>query len=325
MGNMFRCTLASGGALILTVTCDSNFAGQSITCTDGTTTLTQTCPSAAPYTVEFKIPNGGTWTVSSGTDSVYVTISDTATLHHIPTGSTVTPTDDIQTWLNCANIWDKSYTTISQVLNDATTLTTLIASNNAADYMARSTTWASSVVAKSSAMTKIGANDYCANKLLDNQTWLNAICNSSYFESVLKVKVPIMTSNTAPSGVVSSSGYVSASENYYPWRAFADSTYGWLDNGSNKWIQYKFTAKVRVNKIKIFTKDGTTTWTNPLTFKASNDNSTFDTLASVSPTSGNNKTNNYAITNSTKYQYYRIDINGLANASGLFLQFYGRA
>lgn len=326
MANMFRCTLASGGGvLILIVTCDSAFAGQTITCTDGTTTLTQTCPSASPYTVEFKIPNGGTWTISSGTDSTSVVIPDAIELHNIPTGSTVTPTDDIQIWLHCANIWDKAYTTISQVLTDASTLQALIASNNAADYMARSTTWSTDVTADSSAMTYIGLNDYCANKLLDNSTWLNAICNSTYFESVLNVKVPTMTSNTAPSGEVSASGYLSTTYQYYPWRAFADSTYGWLDNGTNKWIQYKFTSKVRVNKIKIFTKTGTTLWTNPLTFKASNDNSTFDTLASVSPETGANKTNNYTITNSTKYQYYRIDINGLSNASGLFLQFYGRA
>lgn len=85
MPNMFKCTLASGGALILTVTCDSAFAGQTITCTDGTTTLTQICPSTSPYTVEFRIPNGGNWTISgviSGTtvsESIY--IPDSISLH----------------------------------------------------------------------------------------------------------------------------------------------------------------------------------------------------------------------------------------------------
>ena len=36
--------------------------------------------------------------------------------HTIPDGSTVTPTDDVQILLNCANIWDKAYTTIADLL-----------------------------------------------------------------------------------------------------------------------------------------------------------------------------------------------------------------
>lgn len=62
--NLIECTLAGGGKLKLEVTCDSVFAGTTITCTDGVTTLTQTCPSASPYTVFFKLPNGGEWTIS---------------------------------------------------------------------------------------------------------------------------------------------------------------------------------------------------------------------------------------------------------------------
>lgn len=63
----FHCLIgggSSGGGLTMTVTCDSQFAGTTITCTDGVTTLTQTCPSASPYEVEFEIPNGGDWTIS---------------------------------------------------------------------------------------------------------------------------------------------------------------------------------------------------------------------------------------------------------------------
>ena len=62
--------------------------------------------------------------------------------HKIPDGRTVEPTDDIQIWLHCANIWDKTYTTLAEVLADTDTLSALISSNNAVDYMVRSTTWA---------------------------------------------------------------------------------------------------------------------------------------------------------------------------------------
>lgn len=259
----FRCTTgSSGGKWKLTVTCNNVFAGVTITCSDGTTTLTKTCPSSSPYTVVFNIPNGGTWTISGvyggKTNTTTVVIPDTAILNYIPTGSTVTPTGNIQTWLHCANIWDKTYTTIDQVLADASTLQALIASNNAADYMARSTTWVSSVCADSTAMTYIGANDYCANKLLANSTWCTAIANSTYFESVLNVKIPVMTSATAPSGVVSASSYTTT---YVPYLAFngdfstGSSNNGWCPGNSptfgNAYVQYQFaTAGIIPKKMK---------------------------------------------------------------------------
>ena len=48
----------------------------------------------------------------------------------VPTGSTVTPVNDIQTWLHCADIWNKNYTTLAQVLADTSTLNSLIARVN---------------------------------------------------------------------------------------------------------------------------------------------------------------------------------------------------
>lgn len=61
----FRCSVGSGkNDIPLIVTCSSDFAGTTITCTDGTTTLTNTCPSSSPYEITFKLPNAGTWTVS---------------------------------------------------------------------------------------------------------------------------------------------------------------------------------------------------------------------------------------------------------------------
>lgn len=66
MPNMFKSTLASGtsSGIPLIVTCASAFAGLTITCTDGTTTLTDVCPSSSPYEITFNLPNIGTWTVS---------------------------------------------------------------------------------------------------------------------------------------------------------------------------------------------------------------------------------------------------------------------
>lgn len=334
MPNMFKCTLASGGALILTVTCDSAFAGQTITCTDGTTTLTQICPSTSPYTVEFKIPNGGTWTISSGTASTSVVIPDSIELHNIPNGSTVTPVGNIQTWLHCANIWDKNYTSISQVLADASTLQALISSNNAVDYMVRSTTWASSVAADSGAMSYIGLNDYCADTLLSDSTWLTAICNSAYFESVLNVHVPTMTSNTTPSGEVFYSSILTSG--WPAWKAFDKNlTDAWAstdaEGRNGGYVGYKFTSAVKINKITL--NNGIPSERNldikDFIIQGSNDNSNWVNIYSGTATqSAPSITQNFAISNSTKYLYIRIYCQNNYNPSrGLGISevdFYGR-
>jgi hypothetical protein len=130
------------------------------------------------------------------------------TYNPTPTGSSVTPVNNVRNWLDSAKVFDKNYTTISQVLSDTTTLQTLISSNNANDYLVRSTSWVSNVCGNSTAMSYIGLNNYSANTLLADSTWLNGIANSEYIESVMNVKVPVMTSDTTPSGrVVYSSQY----------------------------------------------------------------------------------------------------------------------
>jgi len=63
-----------------------------------------------------------------------------------------------------------------------------------------SNTIAEGFVDNATAMSYIGLNNYASNTLLADSTWRSAICNSTYFESVLNVKVPIMTSNTTPRG-----------------------------------------------------------------------------------------------------------------------------
>lgn len=334
MPNMFKCTLASGGALIMTVTCDSSFAGQTITCTDGTTTLTQICPSTSPYSVEFRIPNAGIWTISSGTTSASVTIPSSAELHNIPNGSTITPTDDIQIWLHCGNIWDKTYTTISQILADANTLQSLIASNNAVDYMVRSTSWSSTITANASAMSYIGLNDYCADTLLADTTWRGAICSSAYFENVLNVKIPTMTSATAPSGEVTGSspypgwdiwGCVSGRSGVQGSTLFLQGTSYW---------QYEFDAPVACYLFTV-SELGDSNQINPSAMftsakiQGSNDGSTFTDLYNISQTPASGSKYDYNFANATKYKYYRLTgITGSYSAYlelGKLLNFYGRA
>lgn len=311
----FDCQIVQGGGgMILTVTCNSVFAGATITATDGETTLQATCPSSSPYTVEFKIPNSGSWTISgtaSGqTGSTTVVIPDSATLTPpIPTGSTVTPVNDIQTWLHCANVWDKTYTTIAQVLTDTSLVTTLIASNNAVDYMARSTSWASAVCADSSAMTKIGANDYCADTLLSVSTWLNAIRNSTYFERVLNVKIPTMTGSTSPYGEVNASSvYSSAQAAYMAFDSIVSTEWSASNGGVNEYVSYTFTTPVKVYLAKITQRNRATPKRFTWCIKAKN-NGSWETVSSTFYTNeqtGNPVFNVDVDTNSNAYTTYAL-------------------
>jgi hypothetical protein len=389
--------------------------------------------------------------------------------HKIPDGATVLPTDDIQIWLHCANIWDKTYTTLAEVLADTTTLLALINSPNAVDYMVRSTTWAvssalvpkmtsnttpsgicsastvnggdqpykafdddsensgwhstsgvqqwieyefpiptvvsmvkihsasnvggpkvstvqgsndgvhytdigsfpnvptntwvsqsysnatpykrwrlnitdsnanyvyiktmqfysASITDNATAMSYIGLNNHCANTLLADTTWREAICQSEYFESVLNVKVPTMTSNTTPSGVCSASSTYSSS--YSAWKAFDGkiSTH-WSSTESdstNAWIQYQF-----INPVKIYAVYLNITYDSGLCCKsasvqASNDGSTFTELL-AKQTFPNSSTDEYTllINPTSAYSYYRLaEMGTYRNDVDLdVVQFYGR-
>lgn len=152
MAITFKSVLASGGSgATITVTYSSEFYNQTLTATNGTDTVTALATSAG--TVDITVPSAGSWVVSctiSGetytSDTVSVDLSYSTELVAIPDGATVTPTDDVQTWLKCAGIKDKNYTTLSQVLADSVTFNALLGDSNACAYMARCETWASELV-----------------------------------------------------------------------------------------------------------------------------------------------------------------------------------
>lgn len=97
------------------------------------------------------------------------------------------------------------------------------------------------------AMRYIGLNNYAANTLLDDPEWFEGIVNSTYFERVRNVKVPIMTSDTAPSGIASANSIS-------PYSGGIKYAYGVFDGndgsyvpfyGSNKYVQYTFPSEIK--------------------------------------------------------------------------------
>lgn len=330
----------------INLTYDNAFRGLTITCVNGGTTISKTAPISG-NSMSFYPPSTGTWTISgvySGytyTTSATVTALGTAVscqLQTIPDGKTVTPVNNIQKWLNCGGIFDKvTYTTLADVLADSTTLLALMSDNNAVDYLVRSTTWASGVTANSTAMTDIGANNYCANTLLDDATWCDAICNSTYFESVLNVKVPTMTSNTTPSGECITSNEQPA---YRAYNAFDSSVYStiWATvNGhtTNEYVGYDFGSAVKVSRVGIINSCYNSAYYNQgvqdFEIKGSDDNSTWHSVYTGKATqaTSTSQTFEYFDFNSDDaYRYWIILCKNNYGASDAIvinqLQFYGR-
>ncbi len=225
--------------------------GQTVTVSKGGDTYTAVETSSGTY--EVSVDSMGTWTVTDGTNTDTVAVSQQTTyyvtLSSVPDGRTVLPTDDISIWLACGGR-SEAYTTLAEVLNDSTCLSALIADSNAVDYLVRSTTWASGITADSSAMSYIGLNNYASNTLLADSTWCSAICNSAYFESVLNVKVPTMTSDNKPSGVCFGYGVITGSPYYYAFDGDDSTPFSTDVAISNANVGYEFTEQKRIYMCK---------------------------------------------------------------------------
>ena len=262
----------------------------------------------------------------------------------IPEGSTATPTDVVETLLNCAGIFDKEYTTIAQLLADTTSLNTVITSNNAIDYLVRSTTFATAVTADQTAMSYIGLNNYASNTLLGDATWCSAICNSTYFESVLNVKVPVMTSNTTPSGECFASSYRTTGVTRPPYYAFnGDDTTLWQGaDGQNypQYLGYTFSNSMKLKKVRLINQSGSDSGVEKnllkdIIIQGSNDgfSSDINNIKSVTlENRGGKYTDDIVIDNNTAYNSCRVYFvntwqsnTSALNCATSLLQFYGRA
>ena len=331
----------SGGDLkpyIVQFTCDSGYIGQTLTMTyKGTPHAGETVDNvsgtvASDGTLTLYPMHSGNWECSCYSSVTGTTMKKTIELSYwgttnvefndTPDGATVTPTDDVQTWLHCANVWNKSYTTISEVVADTTTLNTLIANENANDYLVRSTTFATDICNNESAMIYIGLNDYCANKLLSDSTWCTAICDSPHFEKVLNISVPTLTGNSTK---VTKSAELSST--YAAWKAFGNGL--WLygtDNGG--WIGYDFDNPILVKKVGVNGYGEKSNRAKQVSFYGTNDKSNWGSPILTKTLSGADKFEKFNVNFKNYYKYFKcvVDIGDTsATNKGLSqLQFYGR-
>lgn len=253
------------------------------TCTLSATGQNPQVATSSPYT--FTVHAAATYTLTAtyrgATRTKNVVISTNGQIEtetFLVDGATVLTTDDPEIWLDCICYWDKNYTTEAEIIADSETLLALISDQNAADYMVRSTSFRTLICADALAMLYIGQYNYCADALLANSTWLAAICASDYFELVLSVQNPVMTSNTTPSGTCFGSSYYNAAHDYYcgfnndyedSWYTASGTSqtgaylgYQFMSNTSAFLVSAHYTNKGYATKLKLQGSNDGITWTD---------------------------------------------------------------
>ena len=146
--------------------------------------------------------------------------------------------------------------------------------------------------------------------------------------------IPIMTSNTTPSGVASASSFYG---DRYPYKAFngvldTSGSNSWCGSeaGIEQWLMYQFeTAKI-VQKIEMCAvANGSYVRCKNFKFQASNDGTSFvDLMTGVYPNDTSLTKHEFIISNSKPYKYYRVNISDVYDASNVscglsHLQMYG--
>lgn len=229
---------------------------------------------------------------------------------NIPDGKTVEPTDDVELWQKCGNTKTK-YTSLAEILADSATLSALMASDNAADYLVRSTTF-TSICADSSAMTAIGANNYCADILIDDSTWFAAILDSAYFESVLNGSVP-----AGGTAILTYNGFNTSSPRDTDINKVFDgntTTETYDIFCTQLGIGYDFATPVKILAFKYYYTTGTYTGGNPTIFSSghnfairqSDDGSNWTEIESFTGNSCVWWNKPIALSNSEAHRYYDI-------------------
>lgn len=330
--NYFECVAANhggGSSNTITITCDSGFAGVTLTCTDGNDTYTKVCPSVSPYTVDFENLAAGDWTISGtvqGTSySKVVSISDSY-------ATTLESGFSWATWVDLSqNYHSADYNSLADVFADEGALRELMTIHACCDYLIDAVTEDLDVIddfcANDTAMKWIGLRDY----VCDGLTAINGVeakfLTSEYWERYLKDHVPTMTSNTAPYGeVVKTDIYGSNVDGYMAFDG-NDSTYWYGNGGTAKKIGYHFTTPICVKRIYIKPAvSGTTSRVKTYKVQGSNDGTNWVDIYSGAFSSVDAQ--EVEIENSAYYMYYCAECNA-ANAGDITgvitLQFYGRS
>lgn len=205
-------------------TTEDTLFGKTVTATNEVKTVSGTFSDSGSATLQ--IPWIGLTTVTStdGTDTADDTVDVTAymasyavDITFIPIGETVTPVDDVSILLKCAGIKDRTYATMAELLaaNDTDAMFEITLSENAMKYLARSTGFADEVCANENFMAYLEQSPSVDGTVLNSDIWVEAICDSSYSESIFHSLIPTMTSDACDIGNAVGAGYQNENGFFY--------------------------------------------------------------------------------------------------------------
>lgn len=155
-------------------------------------------------------------------------------------------------------------------------------------------------------------------KVLFNTKNVKKIISGSViiWESIIAL-IPVMTSNTTPSGIASAShNNVNGSTAYAVWRAFNGTNTSAADCWSSEtstfpeyvWLQYKFTSAKVANKMLLANRLGGGALKN-FKIQGSNNGTSWDDLGSFTNANATNGAEQYfEFNNEIAYLYYRLYI-----------------
>ena len=351
MALMFRSVLQSGGGAELIVTCDSEFAGATISCSDGTTTLNKTCPVSSPYEVTFKIPNSGDWTISA-------TVSGT-TYTSDPISVDLDYETDLEfgfnwrRWVDTAQYLDSTdYSTLSDLLADEEALRELCLEHACVDYLCDSADVnpdLETIIGTDLFAKWVNNSDYALDNMYANEAIADEMDTADkygYGEWVItddtttpktwgaKGNVPVMTSNSAPYGEAFARDVLESG--YAAYRAFDgnEASDDYHSSGTAPhYLGYHFTKPTLVKKVRYVDDGRAIGATLNYIIQGSNTGNANDytDLKSGTITCGSAGTEHIIdVSNTTSYLYYRLyTANGYVGTSAGYLtckalQFYGR-
>ncbi|WP_287918839.1 discoidin domain-containing protein [Comamonas sp.] len=224
----------------------------------------------------------------------------------------------LQTWLQTpANL--TAFTQLTQtflgpqaLVGNTTTFAAVVASPAAMTAVAASSTAMAAVVVSAPAMRAVATSPTALAVVAANPIAMAAFSQSL---ALPVVRVPAMTSATAPSGVASASTTINTSQD--PWRAFdRASSSTWMsaiNSVTNQWLQYVFPIPVFIHSVDISGYDGPAGATRSVrdcSIQCSDDGSAWKTIISATlPASTNGaELRRIGFSEIAKHRYWRIFI-----------------
>lgn len=274
--NLVRLQYGGGSSIepyTVIVSLDEKFKGQPVTLTQGTEIMRKTCPTTAPYEVEFKPMNDGVWVASSTTKDGKVVSVDTEPLlewrtYRVELKSGI----DFVEWLTRGRV-EETFESLDKVLESEKTIRQLMTVHDSVDYLvtalANDEVTANKILNNDLCAKWINLRDYALDKLEANAT-VKAVMDSvdkyGYGEWALingtwqpKGAVPVMTADNAPYGTASADASLS---DYNAFKAF-NNVLGDVSGDNNRWagnngafgntmaLKYEFANPISIKMLDI--------------------------------------------------------------------------